>query len=511
MASEADPPTTTNANPIHIREKCVNPHSIPSPLINLRQFQREAIRIRNQFEQFVSGTATSQNNSTQSQSQSHQQQLQLQLQLQQQDIPNKFDPAALRARFPIPVPPKGTTALNYLLMPEPVTVLNPASTSTSGAGAATTTTAQSISSTSRSRGSSTSTHGSGGSSGIGTTGEIEEGIIAEADDDVDLNDNDLETNSNSSNIMEREDCQLFKKALEECPLQSVKPNILQAPPVRYKVPVYEKPMMDVPLNKDSLKAITTTDMNVPDTELILQVSLYHPRLQFRKRMADLVVLGTQTLTSIRDVFNCPCDFIVAENGTNTAGMMKNTPERKITPAFFLIEGVCYGDYRRHSVGDYEDAFTYWLRKKKLNPKDVHISHRSMEEMPFLDMTFKVDYPYMMVHQGSCEHMMFFHQVRLIDNDDVRLRSMYPITLRKVPLYLNTCYLCERKIAMVITLDDIHAAHNPCLWCNDCFNGFHGGMEMDENMTVFKYTYTADAQIYMETGQDLDNDDLDADD
>lgn len=121
----------------------------------------------------------------------------------------------------------------------------------------------------------------------------------------------------------------------------------------------------------------------------------------------------------------------------------------------------------------------------------------MAATPLRALTVRLNKPYLFLHQGDCEHVVIFTDVRLAhaaDPQDTRLgwvmvygvwgdttasprspehHSNYP---RKVfwPANANKqmCRVCRMRVATVQTKNDPFAPSDPCHFCEGCFVPLH---------------------------------------
>ncbi|MCI13186.1 snRNA activating complex family protein, partial [Trifolium medium] len=86
-------------------------------------------------------------------------------------------------------------------------------------------------------------------------------------------------------------------------------------------------------------------------EVVLSVEIYH---NFRRRVKtqELLVLGRQTLTELRDKINCSTDQVMQKAGQHDPS------------GYFLIEDVFYTDLRDPSATDLTRPILDWLRNSK---------------------------------------------------------------------------------------------------------------------------------------------------
>lgn len=74
---------------------------------------------------------------------------------------------------------------------------------------------------------------------------------------------------------------------------------------------------------------------------------------------------------------------------------------------FYIEETFYDDMRCPSNIEYSEKVLDWAEKHNLS-----LGHKAkMEYTNIIDLTVKLGYPYLYQHQGNCEHLFCFSDVR----------------------------------------------------------------------------------------------------
>ncbi|KAG7165822.1 snRNA-activating protein complex subunit 3-like [Homarus americanus] len=105
--------------------------------------------------------------------------------------------------------------------------------------------------------------------------------------------------------------------------------------------------------------------------------------RFPSHSQELLLLGSQKLTELRDAIICINDLAINQE-------LSNDPEL----------------YR---VAHIPNNHT-----------------KCMQETTFLDLELRLGYPYVYLHLGNCEHIITFTDVRLHHQDDIQGRTRYPL-------------------------------------------------------------------------------------
>ncbi|KAJ2499795.1 hypothetical protein GGH96_003228 [Coemansia sp. RSA 1972] len=225
---------------------------------------------------------------------------------------------------------------------------------------------------------------------------------------------------------------------------------------------------------------------VADDEVILSVCFYNTRSSTSK-MEEYLVLGSQSLTVLRDAFYCISDFLVSDHDDKT----ENTKDRKVSSSYFFIEKTFYNDMRSPTATDYSRVITEWANdpaRQEKNPRLRGLQSRLMDGARFLDLSIKLRQPYIFMHQGDCEHVMMFTDLRLLGTKDDQHVEAYPKQIFRTRHMRHKCRMCSAYPAQYVTKNDFHSGMSPCYFCEKCYTPFHydnGGSKLLDH-DVFPY-------------------------
>ena len=99
----------------------------------------------------------------------------------------------------------------------------------------------------------------------------------------------------------------------------------------------------------------------------------------------------------------------------------------------------------------------------------------MEETRFEDLTIQLGYPYLYFHQGNCEHLLVFKDVRLYDwridpsPNDSDVFPQLVGTVRKLNYF---CNLCDLNSAKWMVFENNRLPSSPFFFCENCFFTFN---------------------------------------
>ncbi|EJW71439.1 hypothetical protein WUBG_17651 [Wuchereria bancrofti] len=83
----------------------------------------------------------------------------------------------------------------------------------------------------------------------------------------------------------------------------------------------------------------------------------------------------------------------------------------------------------------------WMKRKARDFGPTQV--KSLNEGKIKDLVCRLGYPYVYVHQGNCEHVFFFTDLRLMDIQDYPID--FPQKLSDTSLE-NYCITCHKRIA-----------------------------------------------------------------
>lgn len=224
---------------------------------------------------------------------------------------------------------------------------------------------------------------------------------------------------------------------------------------------------------------------VPADEVVLRVGIYHQTKKPPKLEQEYLVLGSQSLTVLRDRIGCLKDT-VQSNQTHQ-------------DSFLYIEGCIYPDTRHHPTKTPGEELRAWAAAH--NPDDGsgtcngwgRFTMRPMEDTTFNDLAIRVGAHYVFSHHGDCEHVLMFSDLRLYNPiaDPWKLSS-YPLECFVQRLSRILCSACESFAADFVCYGDKLANGNPTYFCMYCYQPFHYNSEgalLYSDFQVFPYTHS----------------------
>uniref|UniRef100_A0A915PPF3 snRNA-activating protein complex subunit 3 n=1 Tax=Setaria digitata TaxID=48799 RepID=A0A915PPF3_9BILA len=132
--------------------------------------------------------------------------------------------------------------------------------------------------------------------------------------------------------------------------------------------------------------------------------------------------------------------------------------------------------------DISEPIREWMKRK---PKDFGPTQvKSLNQNKVKDLVCRLGYPYVYVHQGNCEHVFFFTDLRLMDVQDYPID--FPQKLSDTSLE-NYCITCHKRIADWIVESESFPI-SPAHMCDDCYRSFHYILSYRRNIDSRAYVY-----------------------
>eukprot|EP00850_Spirogloea_muscicola_P023688 SM000378S14276 [mRNA] locus=s378:67686:71323:- [translate_table: standard] len=203
--------------------------------------------------------------------------------------------------------------------------------------------------------------------------------------------------------------------------------------------------------------------DIEESEVVLCVTVHHDHKRRKVKGQEMLVLGSQRLTALRDAIICQADRVMRLNGI------------AVPSGYFVIEDVFYNDLREAEAEDYSAAVRDWRASqaeawdgappRPWAAKDMHAT-------TFADLRLRVGALYLYCHQGDCKHIVSFLDVRRLHQQDPQQSSAYPVVLHKPKYWLRRCSVCHRHTAEKVTIDDKLAPERVSLFCEPCYFNLH---------------------------------------
>ncbi|KAF7724020.1 small nuclear RNA activating complex, polypeptide 3 [Apophysomyces ossiformis] len=184
-------------------------------------------------------------------------------------------------------------------------------------------------------------------------------------------------------------------------------------------------------------------------EVILSIAIYHPK-QHGQRLQEFEVLGSQSLTDLRDAMYCINDFAwnADHKDRSSDGAVINTPRKKLSSSYMFIDDVFYVDSRAEEEGfgpepDASAIVREWVMQNEryTQPGLTQYTKKKMHDFKFEDLNLSIGAVYLLAHQDGCHHPFMVRDIRLHGKDDLPNENDYPRMVYNWSYKRYKCSMC----------------------------------------------------------------------
>ncbi|XP_039270721.1 snRNA-activating protein complex subunit 3-like [Styela clava] len=227
-------------------------------------------------------------------------------------------------------------------------------------------------------------------------------------------------------------------------------------------------------NQLSSKPAKNKDDKIKCPETVITIGVNFPRSYrtYKHTTVDYRVLGSQKLTELRDIIPCAIDQQPVGKFTDNPDHPRDIKCKDLYKAgFFFIENTFYNDHRYETQNDISKIIFDWVEANGAEmPSDCKCLN--MEDYTFDDLDLCLGSPYLYMHQGNCEHVIIFKDIRLLHSDDCQSRSNYPLSISRAKFKSFICKVCNFFVATWLTRNDELSDEDPSFFCDACFRMLH---------------------------------------
>nr|CAB3266425.1 snRNA-activating protein complex subunit 3-like [Phallusia mammillata] len=212
-------------------------------------------------------------------------------------------------------------------------------------------------------------------------------------------------------------------------------------------------------------------VSYPNVVLTVCVNFSKNIRDYKNCSVDFYALGSQKLTKLRD--KIPCDFDLQPIGhfTDNPNHPTDIKLKDVCPSsFFLIENTFFNDTRPPCI-ELSKNILKWAKENETSVPE-NCNELSMGDCTFNDLKLRLGYPYLYCHQGNCEHLVVFKDIRLLNSSDCQSRSAYPIAVSRAKFRTFPCKLCNLYLPKWVTRNDSLSTDDPTFFCDNCFKKLH---------------------------------------
>ncbi|XP_011153343.1 snRNA-activating protein complex subunit 3 isoform X2 [Harpegnathos saltator] len=182
------------------------------------------------------------------------------------------------------------------------------------------------------------------------------------------------------------------------------------------------------------------------------------------------ILGCQYLTELREKITCVSDMSIAtEISENPDEQIENLAKNVYKSGFFFIENTFYNDMRDANNVNYSDVILKWANTRdKIGP----FKTARMENVRIDSLCARFGFPWVYMHQGSCEHLIVLSDARLVTENDDLSTSVYPKIEKIKPIPGKNCLMCGLLNVRWILTEHNRIPHDTSYFCENCFRSYN---------------------------------------
>jgi len=216
---------------------------------------------------------------------------------------------------------------------------------------------------------------------------------------------------------------------------------------------------------------------IREHEVLLRVAIFHSTNYSKTQ--EFIVLGSQALTTLKDRIDC---------------LSNKTLDGPHTPSsFFFIENKFYDDTRDRRAIRYSDTIISWVKQEERfkQPGLSHFERGVMQETKFEDLSIRLGSHYLFCHQGDCEHVFIFTDMRIKHDQDEQNSLAYATRPFQSKTRRRKCCVCDLYPATYVTYGDKLASENPFFYCEECYRPLHYSYEgnlLYNDFQVYSYEH-----------------------
>ncbi|KAK2172108.1 hypothetical protein NP493_993g00036 [Ridgeia piscesae] len=146
--------------------------------------------------------------------------------------------------------------------------------------------------------------------------------------------------------------------------------------------------------------------------------------------------------------------------------------------------------RHPNCRDYSRQIIDWSREpsRGVGP----FTSKLMETTTFNDLQVRLGHPYLYLHQGDCEHLIIFSDIRLLHPEDCQDLTRYPLLIGERAERQYRCRVCQTFTARWVTHESPLTPEDPCFFCDTCYRSLHYAPNGDSLAHFTAHPYGRDA-------------------
>nr|CAX74666.1 snRNA-activating protein complex subunit 3 [Schistosoma japonicum] len=260
-----------------------------------------------------------------------------------------------------------------------------------------------------------------------------------------------------------------------------------------------RPFIDMSYRNSVEESTEATEVN---QDIFVTVLVYRPFclpnmdpcIQSRQLVITqrLVLLSKQNLTVLRDAIKCPQDKVWLGDCSEALDVpeLHVSADKLYTSSYFFIEGKFYDDLRNANSKSLGQEVIQWAKSKRELVSCGPFTSSTMESITLENLAVCIGKPYFFVHQGNCEHMIIFFDIRLVDRDSCQSESSFPMLTGRCSARILHCFACRRLACRwIVTECRTILPVDPCPICDVCIRLLlytADGKKIDPHFRVLMY-------------------------
>uniref|UniRef100_A0A1I7UMN3 snRNA-activating protein complex subunit 3 n=1 Tax=Caenorhabditis tropicalis TaxID=1561998 RepID=A0A1I7UMN3_9PELO len=214
--------------------------------------------------------------------------------------------------------------------------------------------------------------------------------------------------------------------------------------------------------------VIVVDVMIPYNRQLQSNELRTSRLL--KPQSKFMLRGDTLLSDLRRKLHCISDTIFPlENGLELEPVdVDETTASKYPSAFIFINRTFYVDSSHPNACDISFPIRKFMEQKEIfEETDAQV----MEGVKIIDLQLRLGQPYVFQHSGNCEHLLIFHDLRLLHETDPRGIDNYPFVLFQKGNE-KKCDFCKKShVEFVVERHEL-LPNTYTYFCRSCFQEYN---------------------------------------
>ncbi|KAI6186620.1 Small nuclear RNA-activating complex polypeptide 3 [Aphelenchoides besseyi] len=218
---------------------------------------------------------------------------------------------------------------------------------------------------------------------------------------------------------------------------------------------------------------------MPQKDIVLTVHLLRPNTILNDTIVShndyrtlcevrFRIRGQMSLAKLKSKIFCQADFWCGIKHTEDASDQSNYFMNKFPSSFMFIHDTFYVDQSHPNSQDITVPVREFMQRKDCF-REFYV--KDLNETKVVDLKLRLGHPYLYLHQGHCEHLMIFTDLRLLHANDSQDMNSYPVRVYdRIPA--TACVTCKEENAAYVITESDRMPTNPAFMCQKCFKSFH---------------------------------------